>query len=89
MMTTLSIISVVPDCTITWSHYAYGWMARHGRDRLDLDAISRERWFFRQPRVFRSRRTVQIVAREKAIVEVLVEGNDFNEGLNKRELANI
>jgi hypothetical protein len=28
---------------------AYGWKARHGRDTLDLDALSRERWFFRQP----------------------------------------
>jgi hypothetical protein len=28
---------------------AYGWMARHGRDTPDLDALGRERWFFRQP----------------------------------------
>ncbi|KAJ5893060.1 hypothetical protein N7504_009751 [Penicillium tannophilum] len=25
---------------------AYGWMARHGKDMPDLDALAREKWFF-------------------------------------------
>ncbi|KAJ6114474.1 hypothetical protein N7486_000252 [Penicillium sp. IBT 16267x] len=27
---------------------AYGWMARHGKDMPDLDALAREKWFFGQ-----------------------------------------
>ncbi|KAJ6018172.1 hypothetical protein N7451_001551 [Penicillium sp. IBT 35674x] len=28
---------------------AYGWMARHGKDTHDLDALAREKWFWREP----------------------------------------